>query len=338
MTASALTVEDALQAEKGLSGLLNMPKMLTSEPLNRLLGFDLYVFPANLLPTGAFKICGALNNVMNLTEEERRRGVIAGSAGNHAKALAYAGKKFGVPVTILMPDDAPEIKIRDTIDLGAKVEFCKRDGEKRDAVVARLAQQTGSVIVHSYDNMRTIAGQGALGVEIHRQFQKIGRKPDALIGNCSGGGLMSGIALSKSLYQTPPAIYTAEPEEFDDARRSLASGVLQGNDKTSGSVADALLLSLCPRTFDVLRAHGAQGLTANDDEIAASMGVYADYFKLVVEAGGSVAMAAAIKNHKQFEGKTVAVIASGGNVDEDTYVNLLRRGRFFRKNLLAPNP
>lgn len=335
MPALCTTLDDVDAAERRIGRYLRPTPILESTLLNERLGFRLLLKAECLRETGAFKLNGALSKLSTLSEAEWRRGVVAGSAGNHAKGLARAGQLLGVPVTILMPDDAPEIKKADTIAYGAKVELCRRDGEDRDLIVARMAKERGLVIAHSYNDPHTIAGQGLIGKSIFNQCQDMQCQPDVIIVNCSGGGLTSGIALSRDLYASPPQIYTAEPEGFDDAKRSLELGSIQGNAKTSGSICDALLLKLGDLTFPILEHHKVKGLVASDLEVQAAMSLAADELKLVLEPGGAVSLAVACLNRESFKGKTVVVVASGSNVDSQHFAEHIKVGAMHRHRLVG---
>lgn len=298
--------------------------LLESSLLDEELGFRLLVKAENLQPIGAFKLRGAFNQILQLTEDERRRGVIAVSSGNHAQAVAYAARAIGVAATIVMPQDAPRVKLERTKALGARVEFYDRLSSDRDALTRRLAERDGLRFIHPYDDPRTIAGQGTVGLEIFAQTRAKCVAPDAIIASCSGGGLASGIALTLGLYARAPNVFTAEPAGFDDMRRSLETGVAQVNAALAGSICDALLAPTPGRhTLPILLACGARGLTATDAQVEAAMRVAAEHFRLVLEPGGAAALACAIVERERFAGKTVVVIASGGNVDRKDFAAIL---------------
>lgn len=333
MTHSSVSLTDIEAAAHRIEPYIRKTPLLESGVLRKN-GIRVFLKFESEQDTRAFKIRGAYNNALQLTDEEKRRGLIAGSAGNHAKALARVGQVLGIPVTIVMPDDAPQVKIKDTLDYGAKIEFCKRDGENRDLIVARLAQESGAVIVHSYNNYRTIAGQGTIGLEINRQSQELGFQPDVLAINCSGGGLSSGIAEASTGFGKMPEIFIVEPEDFDDGRRTLQSGAMQGNAKANGSICDGLLLTLGDKTFPILQRRGATGIVASDAEVQAAMSLIFEEFGKVVEPSGAVSLAAVIRHYELFKGKNVVAVISGGNVDPQKFDEHIKAGNTHRQKLL----
>ncbi len=330
-----VSLQNVQNAAARICGYVRQTPLLESSLLNEVLGFRLLVKAECLQVTGSFKARGGFNQLLQLDEETKRQGIIAWSSGNHAQGVAYAAQKLGIKATILMPHDAPQLKMENTRRYGAEIVTYNRDTEDRNEVGNRLTAERGLHLIHSYDAERTIAGQGTVGLEIYNQTCEQGISPDALIVNCCGGGLSSGIAVTCGLYEKPPMLYTSEPQFFDDARRSLASGTMMKNDRVSGSICDALLMpNMGIKPLQILLHHGAQGLTASDDDAQAAMHVALEYFKLVLEPGGAVSLAAAFLNRQQFQGKTVVAVASGGNVDPDAYIDMLRRGRVHRAKLL----
>jgi len=335
MSTLTVSLPDIQSAATRIRGHIVTTPLLESPLLNKELGFRLLIKAENLQRTGSFKVRGAFNQIAQLTEDEKRKGVIAISSGNHAQAVAYAATAFGVKSTIVMPKDAPRLKLENTKRYGAEVVTYNRDDEEREDVGGRLARERGLRMIHPYDDPRTIAGQGTCGIEIFEQTKALGFAPDAIIVNCSGGGLAAGIAVTRELYgATKPQIYTSEPEQFDDMKRSLASGTPVRNQKTSGSICDALM-AVTPGAvpFPILVQNKAQGLAASEACVEAAMSVAAEYFKLVLEPGGAVSLACACLNRDLFRGKTVVAVSSGGNVDPDAYVGMLERG-YKNRNLL----
>lgn len=330
-----LTLSKVFEAERRIRPHIRETPLLESELLNQRAGFRLLVKAENLQVTGAFKARGAFNNILQLTPEEKRRGVVAISSGNHAQAVAYAARKFGVPATILMPPGVPKLKLRNTRGYGAEIFLRERaEGEQ---MMQELSKERGMRIVHPFNDLRTIAGQGTIGLEIRRQAEAMGITPDALIVNCSGGGLSSGIALTQDLYRKPPAFFVAEPQDFNDAQQSLARGSMVVQERRGNSICDALLMpQLGKLNLPILLRTGARGLTASDKNVQAAMAVAADYFNLVLEPGGAVAIACALLEREKFRGQTVVAVASGGNIDARCYGAMIGRGRAGIKNLLKP--
>lgn len=321
-----VTLADVQAAEARIAPHIATTPLLEAPLLNEQLGFRLLVKAENLQLTGAFKVRGAFNHILQLDEEERRRGVIAVSSGNHAQAVAYAAQSQGVPATIVMPRDAPQVKLERTRRYGATILLYDRESEDRDAVAQALASQQGLRIVHPFDDPRTIAGQGTIGLEMFRQTRERGVAPDAIVAGCSGGGLASGLALTLDLYARNPRLFTAEPEDFDDMRRSLASRAFAVNEKRSGSICDALLAPTPGRnTLPILLERRVEGLAASDAEIEAAMNAAAGAFNMVLEPGGAAALACALAERDRFAGQTVVVVASGGNIDTADYAGILGR-------------
>ena len=222
----------------------------------------LFVKDETTHPIGAFKLRGALNYFLQLTDEQKRRGVFAISSGNHAQAVAYVAQQFRVAATILMPADAPHLKLQNTRNYGAEVITYDRVNQDREDIGKRIAEERGLHLIHPYNDPITIAGQGTVGIEIHRQMKEKGIAPDAIVIPCSGGGLAAGVALTRDLYASPPAIFTAEPEDFDDTRRSLEAGKIIANSTQGRSVCDALMASSpavtrC-RFYCIIRFGGSQ--------------------------------------------------------------------------------
>jgi len=330
------SLEDVKDAALRIQGHVRQTPLLESALLNEELGFRLLLKAECLQVTGSFKARGAFNQLLQLTEAEKTSGVVAISSGNHAQAVAYVARELEIRAAIVMPSDAPRLKMKNTRSYGAEIVIYDRDTEDREAVGERLLAERGGRFIHPYNDPRTAAGQGTVGLEIFEQTTERGIVPDALIVNCCGGGLAAGIAVTRDLYKQPPLFYVAEPEEFDDAQRSLASSVLCSNAKKTGSICDALLAPhMGEGNFEILRRHHATGLTATDEEVEAAMTIAAEHFKIVLEPSGAVGFAAAIRNRARFKGQTVVVVGSGGNVDAAHYAEHLEHGERNRGRLLA---
>jgi threonine dehydratase len=325
--------QDIVDAHERIKTYIPKPTPLLHDSiLNRRLGFNLSVKAESLLPTGSFKYRGALNQLTLLTD---RNGVFAMSAGNHAQAVAFVAADFGIRATILMPSDAPEVKIANTKFHGAEVITYDRATQDREAIGRQIAQERNLTIIHPYNDLRTIAGQGTIGLELQDQAADMIRRVDAIIVPCSGGGMAAGIAVATSEdylnnYQffKPPQIYTAEPEDFDDMSRSLEYKCPMTNNKQSSTICDALTAPTPGENpLKILQGYSAKGLSASDDFAAAGMYVASKYFGLVLEPGGAMALGCALKKHLFFRNENVVVIASGRNVDTDAYPALLERGK-----------
>ena len=274
-----------------------------------------------LQQSGSFKLRGATNRLLQLGEAERSRGVVAFSSGNHAQGVALAAKRLGIEAVIVMPADAPRVKLEATRAAGAAIVLYERDTESREEIGARLAAERGSVLVPSFDDVDIIEGQGSAGVEIGEQ---LGWKPDRLLVPCGGGGLASGIALA--LPETEMTI--VEPEGWDDMARSLDAGeIVPVGPGAPPTRCDALQTKLVsPLTFGVLHARGARGVAVSEEEVERAMAFAMRNLRIVAEPGGSVALAAALSGKAgPLTGRSVVVV-SGGNVDPALYADILRRG------------
>lgn len=274
-----------------------------------------------LQPIGSFKIRGAWHRLSDLSAQERALGVVGVSSGNHAQGVAWGARRLGIDATIVMPSNAPQMKLDATRALGAKVVLYDRATESRDAVAAGLTAQSGATLVHAFGDPWVIEGQGTTGIEIADQLKAIGLGgPDMIVSCCGGGGLASGLALA-----CPDAeIAIVEPEGWDDIIRSLEAGeILPVKDLLHPTYCDALQTpQTYPVNFNVLRQRVSRGVSVTTDEVAAAMRVVFEKLHLVVEPGGAVALAAVLAGKLQPKGVT-AVTLSGGNVDREIFVKLL---------------
>jgi threonine dehydratase len=281
-------------------------------------GIRLWVKAECLQQGGSFKLRGATNRLLLLSEEERGRGVVAFSSGNHAQGIAIAAARLGIAATIVMPSDAPAVKRDSTLAAGARIVAYDRMTGSREEIGARLAAETGAILVPSFDDVDVIEGQGSVGAEIAEQ---LGGVPDKVIVPCGGGGLSAGIALALPGCQ----IVTVEPEGWDDMARSLALGrIVPVDDDPPPTRCDALQTRLVsPLTFGALREAGARGVAVTEAETEAAMAFAARNLRLVAEPGGAVALAALLAGKAgPITGRTVVVV-SGGNVDPLAYANIL---------------
>jgi threonine dehydratase len=321
---AAPTFEDVQAAAVRLAGHAIVTPLLESPLLNETLGGRVLIKAECLQLSGAFKFRGAYNRISQLSDEERQAGVVAYSSGNHAQGVAMVSQMLGVPAVIVMPTDAPEIKLANTRAYGAEVVLYDRETESREEIGARLADERGSILVPSYDDPFIIAGQGTVGLELVSQAGDMGVKLDAVIVPCGGGGLSSGSALAIAHECPETKIYTAEPDGFDDTACSLAAGERLANEAGGKTFCDALILPTPGElTFSINRKLLAGGLSVSDNATARAMAAAFKYFKLVVEPGGAVALAAALSGAYDCRGKTVAVICSGGNVDAGVFARAI---------------
>ncbi len=318
------TIEDVRAAAKRLEGLAVRTPLLESPLLNARLGCRLLVKPEVLQRTGSFKFRGAFNHVSQLTGEQRRSGVVAFSSGNHAQGVASAAEILGTPATIIMPADAPTLKVANTRAYGAEVRLYDRDGESRESIGSALAAETGAYLVRPYDDPWVIAGQGTVGLEIAQQCRERNIVPDAVLTPAGGGGLIAGTSLALEAEMPDTEVYSCEPDGFDDHRRSLQAGERTANEDGASSFCDALLAPIPGEmTFSVNRTRLAGGFSVSDGEVAYAMATAFRDLKIVVEPGGAVALAAVLAGRMEVAGKTLVVVTSGGNADPEVFSKVL---------------
>lgn len=314
-------------AAERLKGQARVTPLVSSPFLDEIAGRRLLVKAECLQHTGSFKFRGGWSAVSALPEEARRRGVIAYSSGNHAQGVAAAAKAHGAPAVIVMPADAPQLKIQNTRDLGADVVLYDRaGGESREAVGAEHAQERGLTLIKPYDDPLVIAGQGTAGLEIAEQAAAEGvTKADVLV-NCGGGGLSSGIALALEARAPGLRVRPVEPEGFDDVTRSLADGDIRSNTRISGSICDAILTPEPGQiTFPILRRLCGPGIVISEEEAMRAMALAFLRLKIVLEPGGAASLAAALFHADDIKGDAVIAVATGGNVDAKLFEEALAR-------------
>lgn len=307
-----------LQGHARLTPLLNAPL------LDRIAGRRVFVKAECLQWTGSFKFRGGWSAVSALPAEQRAKGVLAYSSGNHAQGVAYAATLHGAPCVIIMPADAPSVKIANTRAYGAEVVLYDRATEDRDAIGARLAQERELTLIKPFDNAQVIAGQGTVGLEIAAQAVEAGIGAADVITCCGGGGLTAGVALALEAMAPSLRVRPAEPAGFDDTSRSLASGQRERNAAAAGSICDAIVTPQPGEiTFPILNRLCGPGLVVSDDEALRAMALAFQHLRIVVEPGGAVALAAAL--FRQDLPDTVVCTASGGNVDAALFADVLAR-------------
>jgi threonine dehydratase len=301
--------KDVVEAAERISGLVERTPLIESEA-----GGIRVWLKCECLQTGqAFKLRGATNRLLQLSDDERKRGVVAFSSGNHAQGVAIAAKRLGIPAVIVMPADAPKVKIEATASHGAKIVLYDRRTESREEIAAGLAEERGAVVVPSFADPAIVAGQGTAGLEILEQMPV---PPARIVIPCGGGGLASGIALA-----CPDSeIVIVEPDGWDDMKRSLETGEIVPVEADAPlTLCDALQTPrVSPITFGILRERGAKALSVSDDEVKAAVRFAWREHGLIVEPGGAAALAAILSGKVQPEEAT-AVVLSGGNVDPELH-------------------
>ena len=325
-TPAAVTAEDIRAAAGRLEGRARRTLILTSPFLDEIAGRRVLVKAECLQHTGSFKFRGGFSALSALPDEVRARGVLAYSSGNHAQGVAMAARLHGVPAVIVMPADAPALKIDNTRALGAEVVLYDRATGSREEIGAGLADERGLTLIRPYDEPLVIAGQGTCGREIAEQAPDLGvTRADVLV-PCGGGGLTSGVALALEAWGPGFRARPVEPEGFDDTARSLAAGRIVENERRSGSLCDAIVTPAPGElTFPVMARLCGPGLAVSDDDALCAMALAFTRLKVVLEPGGAVALAAALFRSAAVEGDAVVAVASGGNVDPAVFRQALER-------------
>jgi threonine dehydratase len=323
----SIRVEDIAAAADRLRGLAVRTPLLESPTLNKQLGGRLLVKAEGLQRTGSFKFRGAFNRLNLLDEAERALGVVAYSSGNHAQGVAAAAQLLGIPARIVMPADAPRLKIENTRSYGAEVILYDRVQEDRQVIAQRLVDETGASLIPPYDDAAIVAGQGTVGLEIVEDLEHMGMRADAILVPCSGGGLTAGIATATAALSPRTAIYTVEPTGFDDTARSLANGDRVRNTRAETGLCDALLVATPGAlTFAINRRLVAGGLAVDDEDVVNAMAVAFANLKIVVEPSGAVALAATLSRVFETTDRTVVAVASGANVDHHAFCQAIDAG------------
>lgn len=312
-----VTRDDILAAAQRISASVERTPLIEA----RIHGHRLWLKCESLQTGGSFKLRGATNRLLQLDEKERSRGVVAFSSGNHAQGVAIAAKRLGIAATIVMPSDAPELKIEQTRSHGAEIILYDRRTEDRVAIAERLAGMTGAIVVPSFDDPHIVAGQGTVGLEIADQLDEIGVSPlTRIVVNCGGGGLAAGIALACPDVDVVPI----EPEGWDDMLRSLDRGsiVPVGHDAPP-TICDAIQTPrVSPITFGILAARHAKGAAVSDVEVSAAVRWAWKEHSLIVEPGGAASLAAILSEKIAIVPETVIVL-SGGNIDPALHARLV---------------
>lgn len=307
------------QAAQRLAGHALRTPVVQSSLLDERLGARLYVKCENLQRVGAFKFRGAFNAIAALDEAKRARGVVAFSSGNHAQAVALAAKEFAIPATIVMPSDAPRIKVDNVLAYGAEVVFYQRLTEDREKIARSLAREKGATVIPPFAHADVIAGQGTAALELFQEVPDL----DLLFVPLGGGGLLSGTLLAQQALAPQCQVYGVEPQAGDDGRQSLQQGHIVSIDPPESIADGALTQALAPMTFALIQAYAQGVLTVSDAALIRAMHVAATYLKLVIEPTAALGLAAVLEQVVPIQQKKVGVIISGGNVDPANYARWL---------------
>lgn len=319
-----VTLDDVTQAAKALVGVITRTPLLENADVNEALGGRLLIKAECTQRTGAFKIRGAYNCIRQLTVSEKTRGAITYSSGNHGLGVALAARLLCSSALIVMPSDVPPAKMAAARALGAEIATFDRDTESSDAVVERLRAQTERVIVPPSADPRVLAGSGTVALEMHQQAHDLGANLDAVLVPCGGGGLTASTAVVMHALSPTTHVYSVEPELFDDTRRSLSAGERLANPKGQRTICDAIMTPIPNElTFPINLGLLAGGLVASDDEVRRAMRFAFEHYKIVVEPGAAVGIAAVLCGRLDMQGRVIATTVTGGNVDPARFCELI---------------
>jgi len=320
----AISAADIRSAAALLGGVAVRTPLIENMDLNERVGRRVLVKFEGAQHTGSFKFRGAYNRLARIPDDRRGAGVVAWSSGNHAQGVAAAARMLGIKATIVMPSDAPSVKMGNTRRLGAEIVAYDRARESREEIASRLAAERKATLVPSFDDPLVIAGQGTVGLEIVEQARDLGADITQMLVCCGGGGLVAGIATAVKDISPNVDIYTVEPEEFDDTARSLKSGKREIVPPGARSICDALLTPTPGNlTFEINRRLLSGGICVSDAQVRDAMRFAFDRLKIVVEPGGAVALAAALSGLVPARDGDLAVVVSGSNVDHALYSEIL---------------
>lgn len=301
---------DIEEAAKRIRGFAHKTPVLQSSYFNQLTGADLFFKCENFQKVGAFKFRGAFNAISQLSKEDGEKGIITHSSGNHAQAVALASRKNGYKATIVMPENAPKVKVNAVRDYGAKIVFCKSTIESRQETTDQIISKTGATFIHPYDNADVIAGQGTSAKELLEEIPDL----HIIIAPIGGGGLMSGTAIASKSIKPDIQVLGAEPKLADDAYRSYQAGSIQPVLRTD-TIADGLRTSLSSLTFQIIQENVDDIITVSEESIIRDMRRVWERMKIIIEPSCAVPISALLDGEIDISGKKIGIILTGGNVD-----------------------
>jgi threonine dehydratase len=308
------------EAYKNIANVVNKTPVMTSRTLNMLTDGEIFLKCENFQRMGAFKFRGAYNAISKLSKDQREKGVITHSSGNHAQAVALASKVLKIQATIVMPKDAPQVKINATRDYGAKIVFCENNLKSRTETTKKLISESDFTLIHPYDNDNVIYGQGTAALELIKEVGNL----DVVIAPLGGGGLLSGTAIATKGLLPNSKVYGVEPEIADDALRSLKAGrIIPSN--YPDTIADGLRTSICERTFKYIKEYVAGILTVSEREIVDAMRFIWERIKIIVEPSGAVPIATMLSRKIKTQNQRIGLILSGGNIELSEFFSYLEK-------------
>tara|TARA_A100001037_G_C15115557_1_gene621193 strand:- start:792 stop:1730 length:939 start_codon:yes stop_codon:yes gene_type:complete len=308
-----LSYKEIEDAHNRIHPFIHRTPVLTNSSLNNMIGAELYFKCENFQKAGAFKIRGATNSVLQLSENELTSGVVTASSGNHGAALAMAVSKLGGKTKVVIPNNTPIIKVNNVKRYGGEIIWCDANLISREKTLKNVLENSGGVLVHPYNDERIIAGQGTITKELLEDYPNL----DCIITPVSGGGLLSGSAISAKFLNADIQLYGAEPIEADDAFRSLMVGEIQAN-KTTNTICDGLRAQIGTITFPIIQEYVDQIIAISEEEIIKAMRLIWERMKIIVEPSCAITLGAILNKKYLFKGKKVGIILSGGNVDLET--------------------
>ena len=312
------------KAYNRISSQVLLTPLITSEYINDLVNAKVYFKLENFQWTGSFKLRGAINKISQLNIDKKQKGLVAYSSGNHAQAVAYASKLNGINAKIIMPENAPKIKIDNTRKYGAEVILYNNINENREEIGKKIAKDEDRTLIKPYDDFDIIAGQGTSGKEIADELTKLNIIPDIYLCCCGGGGLIAGTATYLKFRFPRIKCYSVEPDYFDDTKKSLEQDKIKKIEKKFTSICDALLATQPGDiTFEINRRILEGGLSVSDEEVKNTIINLAENLKIIVEPGGAVAATALLKNKVETSDKIIVVMISGGNIDNNFFSKIV---------------
>lgn len=304
------TFQHIKEAAERIAPLIHRTPVLTSESINYISGAQIYFKCENFQKAGAFKMRGAANAVLSLSDKQAERGVATHSSGNHGQALAKAAQSRGIKAYIVMPETAPSVKKKAVAGYGAEIILCKPTLQARETMLAEVVERTGAEFIHPYNDERVICGQGTAAMELIEEVGEL----DIMMAPVGGGGLLSGTAITTHALLPRAKVIAGEPQGADDAYRSLKAGKILPSE-TPNTIADGLLTSLGSKTFPIIQELVSEIITVSDVEIMAALRLIWERMKIIVEPSCSVPLAAVLQQKEKFAGKKIGIILTGGNVD-----------------------
>jgi len=302
--------QDIVQSHQRILPYIHRTPILTSQTVNDITGAEVFFKCENFQKMGAFKMRGATNAILQLSDDQKQKGVVTHSSGNFAQALALSAKSLGIKAYIVMPSNSPEVKKKAVKGYGGIITECEPTLEARERTAAHIQQEKGATFIHPFNDFNVILGNASAGKELLEEHPDL----DIIIVPVGGGGLISGIALSALSFSDHCRVIGAEPFNVDDAYQSLQSGKIEYN-RTTDTIADGLKTSLGDITFNIIKNHVDKIIRVTEEEIVQAMQLIWERMKIIVEPSSAVTLAALLKSKTEFVNKKVALILSGGNVD-----------------------